>query len=123
MSTASPSDASFLMMAADEIAIAPVAFVMIHNPWDFAMGDAEEMRKTAQLLDQIGTVIAKDYASKTPIPSEEILAMMDEETWMDADAAVAKKFCDRILANPAKAQACDFASKRDPAFDRAELTD
>jgi ATP-dependent Clp protease protease subunit len=99
------SAASFLMMAADDIAIAPGPFVMIHNPWGFAMGDAEEMRKTAQLLDQIAAVIAGDYVAKTVIPSAEILAMMEEETWMDAETAVAKKFCDRILAKPAKAQA------------------
>lgn len=97
------SAASFLMLAADEIRIAKGAFVMIHNPWGFAMGDAGEMRATADLLDQIGGVIAQDYVDKTGLAKTDVLAMMDAETWMDADEAIAKGFADSLLEKSAKA--------------------
>jgi ATP-dependent Clp protease, protease subunit len=97
------SAASFLMLAGDEISIAKGAFVMIHNPWGVAIGDAMEMRATAQLLDQVRDTIAADYVAKTGIASAEIMQMMDVETWMDADTAVTKKFCDACLDKAAKA--------------------
>jgi ATP-dependent Clp protease protease subunit len=99
----SASAASFLMLAADEIRIAKGAFVMIHNPWGFAMGDARDMRATADLLDQVADVIAQDYADKTGTAKADILTMMDAETWMDADEAIAKGFADSLLEKPAKA--------------------
>src|SRR6185369_10879333 len=39
------SAASFLAMAGDEIEIAEGAFVMIHNAYTIAMGDARELRR------------------------------------------------------------------------------
>lgn len=97
------SAASFLMLAADEIRIAKGAFVMIHNPWGFAMGDSGEMRAAADLLDQVGAVIAQDYADKTGLAKADLLAMMDAETWMDSDEALAKGFVDSIVEKAAKA--------------------
>jgi ATP-dependent Clp protease protease subunit len=99
------SAASFLMLAADEIQIAPGAFVMIHNPWGFAMGDAKEMRATAALLDQVGGAIRNDYATRTGLDAATLTQMMDDETWLSAEEAVDKKFCDALMAKPAKASA------------------
>lgn len=99
------SAASFLMLAADEIEIAPGAFVMIHNPWGFAVGDASEMRATADLLDKVGAVIAADYQGKTKIAMDDLRTMMNAETWLDADEAVAKGFADRIMEKAPKAAA------------------
>ncbi|WP_424360243.1 head maturation protease, ClpP-related [Methylocystis parvus] len=99
------SAASFLMLAADEIRIARGAFVMIHNPWGFAMGDAKEMRRSADLLDQVGAAIAGDYSAKTGLAADELLAMMDAETWMDSATAVAKGFCDVEMEKKTKASA------------------
>lgn len=97
------SAASFVMLAADEILIARGAMVMIHNAQGFAIGDAREMRATAELLDKVTATVADDYVAKTGIASAEIRRMMDEETWMMADEAVAKKFCDRVMEKAAKA--------------------
>lgn len=99
------SAASFLMMAADEIRIAPGAFVMIHNAWGLAVGDARELRTTADLLDQVTATIRADYAQRTGLSLDEIATMMDAETWLEAEDAAAKKFADAILEKPAKADA------------------
>lgn len=108
------SAASFLMLAADEIEIAPGAFVMIHNPWSMVMGEAGDMRQAADMLDKVGQTIAADYAAKTGMSRDEALALMAAETWLDADEAVARGFCDRLMAKAPKASARFDLS----AFDR-----
>lgn len=99
------SAASFLMLAADEIKIAPGAFVMIHNPWGFAMGDSKEMRATADLLDQVGAAIRNDYSARTGLDDSVLAQMMNDETWMSAEDAVAKGFADSIMKKQTKASA------------------
>ena len=99
------SAASFLMLAADEIEIAPGAFVMIHNPWGVSIGDSGEMRKTADLLDQVRDVIVDDYKGKTKMSKADLRAMMDAESWLSAEDAVAKGFCDRLMQKAPKAAA------------------
>lgn len=111
------SSASFLMMAADDIRIAKGAFVMIHNPWGFAMGDAAEMRATAVLLDQVGSAIRGDYAARTGLEEEELARMMNAETWMPAEEAVEKGFCDSIMTKRAKASAMAHRAFDLSAFD------
>lgn len=90
------SMASVIIMAADEISIAPHAMVMIHNPWGLGIGDAEEMRKTAELLDKMRDGIADAYVSRTGIERDEVIAMMDAETWMNAEEAQSRGFVDII---------------------------
>lgn len=112
------SIASVIAMAGDEIRIAENAMMMIHDPTGVAMGGAEEMRKTADLLDQIKDVIVSTYAKRTKKPENEIRAMMAEETWMTGGDAVDLGFAD-LLSAEQKIAACsgfDFSSfKRTPA--------
>jgi ATP-dependent Clp protease protease subunit len=86
------SIASVIALAGDEIHIAANATVMIHNPWGFAMGDAAEMRKQADLLDKVAESIIGTYATRTGQSSEQIATWMAAETWMGADEAVARGF-------------------------------
>ncbi|PNG27012.1 head maturation protease, ClpP-related [Methylocella silvestris] len=99
------SAASFLMLAGDEIQIAPGAFVMIHNAWGLAIGDAREMRATAQLLDQVTASIRNDYSARTGLDDLTIAKMMDDETWLEANDAVARGFATSLMPKPAKAAA------------------
>jgi hypothetical protein len=70
---------------------------MIHNPWGLAIGDAEEMRETADLLDKLGNGLVNAYASRTGNSEKEIREMMDAETWMDGKEAVERGFADKLL--------------------------
>lgn len=103
------SAASVVMLAGDTIEIAKGAFVMIHNPWSLAMGDAREMRATADLLDSVRDSLVDDYVKASGQDRAAISAMMDAETWMEAEEAVAKGFCATVVAADAddedKAQA------------------
>lgn len=88
------SAASLVMMAGDPVRIADNGMIMIHNPWTVAMGDADDMRHQAELLDQIRNSIITTYQWKADLSDKELVALMDAETWMDADEAVERGFAD-----------------------------
>lgn len=95
------SAASFLAMAGDEIRIAEGAWMMIHNAWSIAMGDAAKMREAANLLDSVSTSIGDIYAARTgkKCARAEITTMMDAETWMNGRECVDKGFADVLVEN------------------------
>lgn len=97
------SAASFVIMAADEIRMVPGAFLMIHKAWSIAMGNADEFRKNAELLDQIDTSLANTYSRRTGIDASEITDMLAAETWLESSAAVEKKFADAVEEDAKKA--------------------
>ncbi len=99
------SAASFFAMHGDRVDIIQGGFLMIHNSWTMAIGDRHDMEKQAQLLAQIDNEIARDYEQRTGIKRAELAQMMDDETWLDAETAVAKKFADSVQAKPEKAPA------------------
>ncbi len=90
------SAATFLAMAANEVRISDGAFFMIHQGWTFMMGNADELREHAKLLDAIDDSIAKTYASRTGLSYEQVMGMMTAETWMNGQQAVGHGFADRI---------------------------
>jgi len=98
------SMASVIAMAADKIVMPGNALMMIHNPWTYAAGDAEELRKSADLLDKIKGQIVGAYARKTGKTDDEISALMDAVTWMTGDEAKAAGFADEVI-DPLKAAA------------------
>jgi ATP-dependent Clp endopeptidase proteolytic subunit ClpP len=91
------SMASVILMAADTVEIPENAYIMIHNPWGLAVGDAEEMRDTADLLDKLGNGLVNAYASRTGNDEDEIREMMSAETWMDGKEAVERGFADKLI--------------------------
>ena len=90
------SIASVIAMAGNEIYMAENALMMIHNPWGMAFGDAEEMRKTADVLDKVCDSICLTYMDKTKKKKEEIMPMMSAETWMSANEAMDHGFIDDV---------------------------
>ncbi len=95
------SAATYVALAAKEVRIAQGAFFMIHNAWTMAVGDKNDLVETAALLEKVDGALVADYAAKTGLPVEDIVAMMDAETWMSADEAVALNFVDAVIDTPA----------------------
>jgi len=98
------SAASLVAMAGDTIVMPENAMMMIHNAWTIAAGDAAALRKTAELLDKTRDGIVAAYRNKCGLTDDEIVAMMDAETWMTASEAKERGFADQIEA-PVKLQA------------------
>lgn len=96
------SIASVIAMSGDTIKIADNAMLMIHDPWSMAMGTAEDMRKTADVLEQIKENIITTYAAKTGQDRGELAAMMANETWMTAEEAKSLGFADEVTHNGKK---------------------
>lgn len=86
------SIASVIAMAGTRVSMADNALMMIHNPYSFNVGTAAEMRKTADVLDAMRNQIVATYKWHATIDDAEIIAMMDAETWMGADEALAAGF-------------------------------
>lgn len=102
------SMASVIACAADEIKMGSGAFFMIHNPWSVAMGDAADLRKEADLLDQMKSAIIGFYQSKFTIPAMELAKLMDDETWIEAKDCALYGFNAAPLEGEFKAAArCD----------------
>lgn len=99
------SIASVIAMAGDTVAIAENAMMMIHNPYGWAAGDAEAMRKTADVMDKVADSIAVSYTARTGKSLEEMKAVMNDETWFTAQEALDMGLVDQI-DEPVKAAAC-----------------
>lgn len=87
---------SVIAMAGDVVVMPENALMMIHNPWSMAAGDAEELRKNAELLDKIKSQMINLYSSKTGQSDATISALMDDETWLTGSEAVELGFADEL---------------------------
>lgn len=93
------SAASFLAMAGDDIEIGEGAFMMIHNTWTWAVGDSNDMRRTAELLDSVNATVRDVYVARTKNTSDDVKKWMDEETWMNGKECLARGFATKVIEN------------------------
>lgn len=90
------SAATFIAMVGDKIITAPAATWMIHDVWTVGIGNAAELRKTADVLDLESNTFADTYAKRTGQKVEDVRAWMQAETWMNAATAKERGFTDEI---------------------------
>lgn len=90
------SAASLVAMAGDEIEMPENTMMMIHNPWSMAMGSADDLRETADVLDKIGASLVSTYAKRTGKSEAEIKEMLDAETWLTAQEALDMGFATKV---------------------------
>ena len=91
------SAAGFLAMGVDKLSISPTASIMIHNVSSCACGDYRDLQHEADVISNINKSIANAYSLKTNLGQEELLGMMDDETWLNAQQAKEKGFVDEIM--------------------------
>lgn len=106
------SIASIIAMAGDTVTIAENAMFMIHNPWNIVVGDAAELRKTAEMMDTVKGQMITTYQHKSGLDDELLSDMMDAETWLTGDEAVAQGFADEVSAPMAMAACASFDYKQ-----------
>ncbi|CAI8703362.1 ClpP-like prohead protease/major capsid protein fusion protein [Kosakonia quasisacchari] len=110
------SMASVIAMVGNPIIMPENTMMMIHKPWGFAGGDANDMRDYADLLDKVESVLIPAYAQKTGKSTEEIAALLEDETWMDGAECLAMGFADQVTPS-LQAMAC-IHSKRIEEFEK-----
>lgn len=90
------SAASVIAMAG-HVTISPTAQIMIHNVSSFAAGDNRTMQHEADVLKGFNESIASAYVDKTNQPLDDILELMNKETWLTAQQAVELGFADEVM--------------------------
>lgn len=108
------SAATFIAMAGDEVIMAKGAMFMIHKAWTGMWGNANDLRKEADLLDKIDGTLAETYASKTGKELAQVANWMADETWFTAAEALEHGFATSIAETETKAGAWNLS-----AYDKA----
>ncbi|MBL3564535.1 ATP-dependent Clp protease proteolytic subunit [Rhodovulum sulfidophilum] len=90
------SAASLMIMSADRIEMTAGSFLMIHNPSRGLYGTAADLRKKADDLDKLARIYASVYAARSGRAVEDVMRMMDEETYFGPEDAVAAGFADAV---------------------------
>ena len=91
------SAASVIAMAGDQVQMSPTALLMIHDPSTIAMGNAKDMEKAIETLNEVKESIINAYIAKTGLRHNKVAELMESETWMNAKKALDLGFCDEIL--------------------------
>ncbi len=93
------SAASFIAQAASpgQLKMAPHSQLMIHEGYAAAIGDSNDMRKMADLLDKASDNIASIYAERSGKPADYWRSAMRSETWYSDAEAVSAGLADGIL--------------------------
>ena len=101
MVTLAASVASLIAMAADEIRISIVGTIMIHAPWAMTAGRSEELRATADVLDEVKEAYINAYVKRTGQSREAIEALIAGKdgsgTYMNATTAIELGFADGLM--------------------------
>ena len=96
------SIASQIFFSADVCKIPSNCYLMLHRPFTEVSGNAEELRKAAEILDTLQAGLETTYQRKAldSLTAAEIHEMVDAETWLTGEEA-ARKFQVKLL-NPVK---------------------
>ena len=115
------SAASFIAMAADEIQIARAGFFMIHNAWTRLWGNRNDLRETADFLEQLDHTIADIYHVRSGLSMDELKADMDKERWINGRDAIDSGFADAFLPSDVVVEDTKNFTKEKVAAHKADI--
>lgn len=92
------SSIASVIACAGQVKIAETAFMLIHNPWNLAVGDSNYHKKIAQHLDTLKEGIINIYKEKTGKTEDELSKLMDEETLLGAKECVSWAFANEMFS-------------------------
>lgn len=93
------SAASYLCLGCSEVAISPVAMMMLHLPATSTQGDRVEHLRSVQLLDTTREAVLNAYTLRSGARADRaaLRRMMSAETWLTAQEAVELGLADSVL--------------------------
>ena len=107
------SIAGIIPFACDKVIAKSSAQIMLHKPWAFCVGNADDMKKCIESLNTCEKSIIDIYAEHAinGTTSEKIKSMIDRETWLTCGEA--QQYFNIEIENGEPAQACvsDFYDK------------
>lgn len=93
------SAASVIFMAGDERIMNKASRLMIHNAMSGASGNAQQLRKAADDLENINELSITAYMEHVSITQEELQELMDGESWIKPEDALEMGFATGIVSN------------------------
>lgn len=93
------SAASVAMCGAKTVMISPTGCVMVHRASTSIWGNKNNFDQVSQMLSSIDEGMANAYEHKTGKSREELLTLMDSETYLNAQQAIENGFADEIMFN------------------------
>lgn len=77
--------------------MAPTSLMMVHCVSTGASGNHSDMEKVAEVLRTADDALSNAYVNKTGMTKEEVLSMMENETWLTAERAKELGLVDAIM--------------------------
>ena len=93
------SIASIIFMAGDKRVMNEGSILMIHEPWVYTMGNADELQKQIESLNKLSELSVNIYSSTTGVESDKISEMMKAETWITPNEAIELGFATEVKGN------------------------
>ena len=103
------SMAAVIAMAGDPVQMAGNGMFMIHNVGGGAMGESEDLRKAADMMDKVQETITQIFVGKTGLSRKRLTELMDSETWLTASEALEMGFVDEITGEMKMAAEFDLS--------------
>jgi ATP-dependent protease ClpP protease subunit len=98
------SIASVIAMAGNPVLMARQATMMVHDGFTMAIGNAQDLRDTAERLDRASNNIATIYSDHTGKPPDYWRQVMKAETWFGGQEAIDAGLADRFVDSGAGRQ-------------------
>jgi ATP-dependent Clp protease protease subunit len=116
---------SQIALAGDKVQVYPNSIFMMHNAQGGAYGDYREMDKRSKLLKSMTNMLAKTYEKKSGKEANEVLQMMNDDTYLFGQEIIDQGLADVILddsesdENRTKDEAIAYASLQLEAVNKA----
>jgi ATP-dependent protease ClpP protease subunit len=124
------SMASYIALAARtadagmKVTVTDNSVVMIHNPWTYTWGNYRELKKEAEYLEKLASMLGSVYAAVSKKSGAEITSAMDEETFYVGKEIVEAGFAndyEPATGQPETEEESAFGSGRDAKIIGAKL--
>ena len=95
------SAATSIACACDEVVATPASKFMIHQTWTMAIGNADDLLQTVDLLRKCDDAMYDAYVQRSGQDRQQVIDWCKAETWFTADDAVKFGFIDSVLQSTA----------------------
>jgi ATP-dependent Clp protease, protease subunit len=95
------SAATSIACACDEVVATPASKFMIHQTWTMAIGNADDLLQTVDLLRKCDDSMYDAYQQRTGRDRQQIIDWCKAETWFTAEDAVKFGFVNSVLQSAA----------------------
>ena len=101
--TGQACSAASIVAMASYCEMAPTALMMVHCVSTTAGGNHSDMEHAAEVLRTADRALCRAYMAKTGMKEDEVLDMMERETWMTAEQAKEKGLVDAVMFEESEA--------------------